>query len=291
MVALRSDWSSGEICLIVDVVASVRNLDWRLVEWTALLAEVLREEGAVRSVRAEGTGWAAENGRAQERVQLAKSPSDTSLSVSNVAGKGERSDGVETLDNIAKKSVDVEVLSTELTDWLTDEVGRKEVFDDLSKDLNGAVWSGTAVPVLWPLLWNVHVVAGVLIVLETNNAGDRLVVCNTASTVGSVGEKVGVEDEGSERYNRWEGEVVNVWVVGLGELADVRVVSSHGLETKVLGGRGLGGGDESLDNTRRDVVVISTAVVVVLTGRRDIGFDGRVAVQTTDAARAGAQVP
>ena len=287
-VALRRSWGLSEVDLVVGVVARVGDLGRGLVEWATSLVEVGGEEG--RRVWAQGAGWAAECGVGEERCQLGGGPGDTLLSEGRIAGKSERGDGVESLHNVTEDGVGVEVRGAELTDRLADDVGWDDGGDDVAEDVDGAVFGGAAVPVLWPLLWNVLVFAAGLVVLETDNARDGLVVGNTSSAVGTVGEEVWVEGESSGGDDRWEWEVVDVWVVGLGELADGGVVLAHGWKTKVLVGGALGGRNELLDNTGRNMVVVTTSVVVVLTGRGDISLNGGVAVETTNAARTGAQV-
>lgn len=92
--------------------------------------------------------------------------------------------------------------------------------ETVEESLDGAVWGGTAVPSLrWPSLWDILEVASVFVEPCSNDVGDGFVVGNTSGAVCAVREVFGVEVEGDDADDGWEREVVDVWVVLLGESA------------------------------------------------------------------------
>lgn len=210
MVALRSSRCGGEVHLVVNVVAVVGLNSGRWVKRTASLVGVGVE------VVGQGVAGASQDGVLEVRVKLGDSPSGGSSDGSSIAGDEERDNRVDTHVQVAEESGGVQVTSTELSDTGNDNVARVDLSVTIEESLNGTVGGGSTVPVLGPSLGNVLVLAAGGEVC-TNDAGDRLVVGDTTSKVGTVGEEVGVEDECSEGDDHGEWEVVDVRVVGLGE--------------------------------------------------------------------------
>jgi len=118
---------------------------------------------------------------------------------------------------------------------------RGYVHESIGESLDSAVLDGAAVPALFgPPLRNVLEVIGNRIVSGTDNGADGLVVGNTASAVGAVGEEVGVEHKGAQADDQGEGEgeEVNERVVGLGEGGVGGVLAAHDVNVELLAGSG-----------------------------------------------------
>ena len=181
-------------------------------------------------------GGAAENAGRDERSQLAECPGGASCCISQFSCQCKRSDGVEALVDVAQDGIGVEVRGTKLGESHGERVLRVDVGQGVGKSINGTVLGRATVPVLWPLLWHVLEVSGEDVELSTDDGADGFVVGNTTSTVGTVGEEVGVKGKGSKRDNRREWEVVEVRVVLLREGGVFGVLLTHNTEIELLAG-------------------------------------------------------
>jgi hypothetical protein len=286
-VALRRGRStSAEVDLVVDIVFSVGiSLDRRRVGRSTGLGRL-----GVQEVGRESVVRAAESSATDDRVEDAESPANTLGNLLLGAADGKRRDGVDALVDVAEKRLDAEVGCADLRSTRNDDVPRVDLEETICESLDGAVGSGAAVPVLGPPLGNVLEFASALLVLGSDDAEDGLRVGNTASTVSTVGEELRVEGESTQRHDLGEGEVVEVGVVVLGEASAFAVRASHDVHGELLVGILSGILDELLDKARRQLVVVTAAKVVVLTGRRDVSLDSGVPVETTDTVLACSQV-
>jgi hypothetical protein len=259
--ALRASRGFRKVHLVVNVVA---DLGWAGSQVSTKRASL------VRSVRVqkwcggcERAGWAAEYGAAESRGQFAHRPSNGASYILFRSRENERSDRLETLVQVAQDSLRREVRATELSNARDEGVLGIDGQEAISQRIHHAIWSGATVPVLGPLLWDIFELAGLGVVLGANDVGNRFVVRNTTCSVGTVGEEVGVESKGNDRYNLWERKCVQVWVVGLRELGIGSVLVGHGLHSELLLSSGSSKPDILLEYTGGEVVVVAAAEVEV----------------------------
>ena len=229
---------------------------------------------------------AAKSSAIKERVKNTDSPGDGLGDLLLGTTDGKRSDGVQTLVNVAKDGLRREVASAELSNTGNDDVAGVDLGESIDEELDGTVGGGAAVPVLGPLLRDVLELLCRVVILSTNDAKDGLGVGNTASTVGTVGEEPRVEGESTHRDDLGEWEVVEVGVVVLGEPSTLSIVLADGVHGNFLVGVLVRILEHLGDQTGRQVVIVSTSVVVVLTVGRYISFNSGVPVETTDTVLA-----
>lgn len=270
---------------MVDIVASVLDLSRRWRQRSTALRRVGEEE-----VGTDGALGAAKNGIVDANSgKLAQCPGDVSGDILKLAGQRKRSDGVQSLEHIAKDGLRRQVWSTKLCNWHGDRVAWVDSSETVCQSLNSAIRSGAAVPVLGPALWHILKVTGLVVVFGSDNVADRLVVGNASRAISSVGEELGIEIEGDHAHNGWEREVVEVGVVGLGK-SRVLAVANRGRQYSVPRGMMTRVGllfahdivaeflvrvlsrecNILLEDARGNGVVVTTTVVVVFLIGRDV---------------------
>jgi len=228
VVASRLGGCSSEVHLVVNVVASVGSLGRRRVDGTTSLAGAGEEDAVAVVVRRQSVQRTAKGTNAEDGRELAQSPVSGLTSILLISSETERSDGADTLEDVAENVGDIEVGSKELRSTRDDNVGGVDLEEGIGESLDSTVRVATAVPVLGPLLGNVLEVASLLIELPADNGGHGLVVGNTSSTIGTVAEELRVEGEGTEGDDLREGEGVEEGVVLLAEVGAGGILLSHG---------------------------------------------------------------
>lgn len=109
--------------------------------------------------------------------------------------------------------------------------------ETIGQCLDSSIGRCTAIPSLFrPPFWHILKLVCLAVVPSTDDARDGLVVGNTTSAIGSVGEEVGIKGERTEAHDRWKWEVIEVRVIRLAELGIGEVLVPHGCQAKVFTG-------------------------------------------------------
>jgi len=222
--------TATKVHLIVNVVASpgIRG-NHRRVDWAAFSLRVGEQK-----VGRNDTVWAAQCRLTENWIQNGKSPRNALGDVLLSTTKYKRSDGIDTLVDIAKERLYAQIGGPDLRSCRYDDVAGVYVDETINDSVNSTIGYIATVPVFRPALRDVLELLGFFIVLGADDTHDALIIWYSACTISAIGEEARVKGKGAEGNDLREGKVVEEGVVVLAETGGLGVVLSHDVHVKLL---------------------------------------------------------